>query len=185
MPPESSEGRKVEHAFVEPHLGEQFGRFAPHPGGFPRAPLSEAERHVPPDRQRVEKGAALEQHAELGADAVQLAGRGPDNLLAVDLDRPPIGHKQAEDALEEHRLAGAGLADHRQRLAGRDVEVEPGQHALGAEALVQVANDDARAHPKAATVMSKFESRMRMKAETTAAVVARPTPAAPPPERKP
>ena len=40
-----------------------------------------------------------------------------DRLLAVDLDRAAVGLHQAEDALQQHRLAGARAADHHQRFA--------------------------------------------------------------------
>ena len=65
-----------------------------------------------------------------------------DHVLAVDQDRAPIGLEQAEHALQQHRLAGAGAADHHHRLALGDVEIDAGQHLLGAKALVQVADAD-------------------------------------------
>ena len=46
------------------------------------------------------------------------------------------GSQDAEDALDQHRLAGARAADHHQRLARRPrSRSTPSQHLLGAEAL--------------------------------------------------
>ena len=63
---------------------------------------------------------ALEQHAELGAHAAHAPGAtAPTTSCAVDLDRAASGSSDAEDALDQHRLAGARAADHDQRLARR------------------------------------------------------------------
>src|SRR5687767_13590024 len=97
----------------------------------------QAERHVLPDRERIEQGAALEQHAELVHDLFALAGRHARDLVAVDLDRALVRLHQADDALDQHRLAGARAADHHQRLALRHVEVEVPQHHLAAEGFAQ------------------------------------------------
>src|SRR3546814_20620853 len=42
---------------------------------------------------------------------------------------------QAQDALQHHRLAGAGPADHDKRFARIDAEVDSIQHGLAAKAL--------------------------------------------------
>ena len=56
--------------------------------------------------------------------SVRLAVAEADGLLAVDLDRAAVGPHQAEDAFQQHRLAGARAADHDHRFARRDVEVD-------------------------------------------------------------
>src|SRR5690606_29080863 len=104
--------------------------------------LDQAEGDVLPDRQAVEQRAALEEHPELGVHALALARREMHDVLSVDLDRAAIGVNDAEDRLEEHRLAGAGAADDDERLAAPDIEIHPLQHLLAAEALVQIANFD-------------------------------------------
>ena len=75
-----------------------------------------------------------------------LAVAEPDRFLTIDLDRAGIGPQQAQDALQKHRLSGAGTADHHHRLAARDVEVDALQDLLGAERLGDAAKRDFRAH---------------------------------------
>ena len=71
-------------------------------------------------------------------------------------------------------------------LAARNRQVHAVKHDLRPERLPEAADLDPAAHePNTSTVMPRFRSRMRMKAVTTALVVARPTPAAPPDERNP
>ena len=139
-----------------PTLRELGERHLPGLGRRHAVALDQSEGDVLPDAQRVEQGAALEQHAELahhvGALAIAEAGR----LLAVDLDRAAVGPHQAEDAFQQHRLAGARAADHDDRFAGRDVEVDAAQHLLGAEGLVDAAQRDlgrASSRAKKASVM--------------------------------
>ncbi len=111
--------------------------------------LQQAEGDVLPHRQAVEQRRSLEQHAELLHHLLALAPRQARHLLAVDLDRARIGLEDAEDALEQHRLAGARAADHHHRFGLADLEIEAVQHVLRAEALVQVADPDlglGRAH---------------------------------------
>ena len=108
------------------------------PGG------QEPERHVLPDRQAVEQRPALEQHAELAAQPVDRVARGADDFLAVDADRAAVGDQQAEHALDQDGLARPGTADHHQRLARYEIEVDALEHLLRAEALGQPADRDLR-----------------------------------------
>src|SRR6266850_2041849 len=55
-----------------------------------------------------------------------------------------IGPKQAENAFQQHRLAGARAADHHHRFARRHVEVDALQHFLGPERLGDAAQRDLR-----------------------------------------
>ena len=73
-----------------------------------------------------------------------LAVAEADRLLAVDLDRAAVGPHEAEDAFEQHRLAGAGAADHHQRFARRDSRSRPLQHLLRPEGLFDAAQRDLR-----------------------------------------
>src|SRR5476649_1424293 len=87
-------------------------------GGRHAVALDRAERDVFPDRERVEQRAALEQHAELAHHFLAAAVAQPHRLDAVDLDRSGVGPDEAQDALQQHRLAGARTADHHDRLGG-------------------------------------------------------------------
>ena len=102
----------------------------------------QAERHVLPERQRVEQGRALEQHPELAVDPVAVVARYSDHVFSVDQDRSGIGLEDADDAFDQHRLSGAGAADHDQGFAGADVEIEPAQDLFAPERLFQSADGD-------------------------------------------
>ena len=47
--------------------------------------------------------------------------------------RAAVRPVEPDDGAQQHRLAGAGAADHAQDLAAPDVEVEPVVHDLRAE----------------------------------------------------
>ena len=96
------------------------------------------------DRQRVEQGGALEQHAELGHRPFAVPAVQPDGFLAIDPDRPGIRFEQTEDAFQQHRFAGAGAADHDDGFAGRHVEIEILQHHLAPERLAQATDANFR-----------------------------------------
>ncbi len=117
---------------------------------------------------------------------------------AVHLDRAGVGPQQADDVLQEHALARARAADDHQRLGRGHVEAQPVQHHLGAEGLAEIADVDLGilighrylshrylghwylGHQNSNRVRKKSEIRIAMLATTTAAVVERPTPSAPP-----
>ena len=71
------------------------------------------------------------------AASALVAGQRQD-ILAVDLDAAGVGLDQAEDAFQQHRLAGAGAADHHHGGARHDVEVDAVEHELVAEALCRL-----------------------------------------------
>src|SRR5262249_25639263 len=87
---------------------------------------------------------ALEQYAELAPLPLALGAVDADGLLAVDLDAAALGVEQAEDAFDGHRLAGARPADHHQRFADPDIEIDAAQHRLVAERFVEAAHGDLR-----------------------------------------
>ena len=100
------------------------------------------ERHVAPQVE------ALEHHAELGADALDLAAVGRHgvavavglqlDLLAVDADQAAGRVFQAVDAAKQRRLAGARAADDGDHVAVARRERDALQHMQFAELLVQV-----------------------------------------------
>ena len=99
----------------------------------------QAEGDVLPDRQAVEQRAALKQHAELFQKFVAVAFGG---VLAVDHDQPAVGFDKADDALDQHRLAGARSADDHHALALGDRQVDTVKNGLGAEGFMQVLDLD-------------------------------------------
>ena len=89
-----------------------------------RRALDEAEGDVLPDLQAVEQRRALEQHAELAHEIVAVGAAEVGGVLAVDEHGALIRLDDADDAFEQDRFAGARTADHHQRLAGRDLQVD-------------------------------------------------------------
>src|SRR5260221_5577829 len=122
---------------AEPDPGELLQRHLLRRCATGAATHDQAEGDVLPDRQRVEEGAALEQHAEFAHQLLALAGREVGDLLAVDRDRAGIGLDEAEDAFQHHRLAGAGAADDDDALAHADVEIDAVEYPLRPEGLAQ------------------------------------------------
>ena len=57
--------------------------------------------------------------------------------MPVDADRARGGVVEAREQLDDRRLAGAGVADERDGLAGGDAEVDAVQH-LGALAVAEM-----------------------------------------------
>jgi len=54
------------------------------------------------------------------------------------------GAAQADDAAQQHRLAAAGTAHHREDLALVQIQIEVLVHALAAKAVAQAAHFDHR-----------------------------------------
>src|SRR6185312_11037949 len=106
---------------------------------------------------------------------------------AVDQHLAFVGRDDAQDGLDGDGLAGARAADDDQRGAGLDGQVDAVQHHLGAEALLDADELDLWCHAvwNSKAVRTKSVARIRMQEETTALVVAAPTPCAPPLELKP
>ena len=92
--------------------------------------LTQREGDVVVEVHRPEQGAVLEQHAELPAD--RGTGRFPHahDLLAVHPDLARVRTQQAEDVLEQHRLAGARGAEDGGDLALGDVEGDVLEHRV-------------------------------------------------------
>src|SRR3546814_9676167 len=67
------------------------------------------------------------------------------DVCSSDLpDAAAVRVEDAQDALQQDRLAGAGAADDDDRLADAHVEVDAAQDLFRAERLVQVADGDLR-----------------------------------------
>ena len=94
---------------------------APRPPDLLLVGVGAAEGDVVADRAR-------EQEALLGHDpelAPQAVGLELAQVVAVDQQPAALRVVEARDQLRQRRLAGAGLADQGDRLAGRDVQVDP------------------------------------------------------------
>ena len=126
--------------------------------------------------------AFLERHPETLAEAIELDRSHAAEVLAVDDDVTSVGLQQADDVLERHAFARSGAADDHDRLASLDVDREVAQHLPPSERLRQVLQRDGRIvlHQNRTFVRKKSDSRMMSDALTTASVVERPTPSAPP-----
>ena len=104
--------------------------------------LAQRQRHVLPDRHRVEQRRTLEHHAELLPDLVELALLAPHDLLPVHLDRSLVGHHQPQDVLEQDALPGAARADDHDALAGAHLEIDAVQNLLPPQPLLEVPDGD-------------------------------------------
>ena len=140
-----------------------------------------AKRHgdVLGHAQRREQGAVLEQHAEAAAQPVHLlVARLPD--AAPEQAHRAAGRPQeADDLLEQHRLAGAAAADQGGDLAADDRKGDAVVHDVGAEARADVddlegvfAHTPARCKAIAKTASSTITQTMLC---TTVEVVCSPT----------
>lgn len=94
----------------------------------------------------------LEHHGDVAAaQAAQLAAAGGEQVaaaeqdLAVGVDVAAVLRQQPGDRHRGHRLAGAGFADQRHGLAGRDVEADA-FHRFGAVAVFVAEADAQPAH---------------------------------------
>src|ERR1017187_9596882 len=85
------------------------------------------------DVDGVEEGGLLEDHADVGAQRVEVAlGHGGD-LLAEDADGAGVGFEQAVGEFEQHRLAAAGGAKDDEGLATIDGEGDVLEHGSDVE----------------------------------------------------
>ncbi len=76
----------------------------------------------------VQQRGILGHHGDMGAQALL---RRLGDVLAVDQDPPRLYLVEAQQDVDEGRLAGAGGADEAEALARRDVEIDAMQHAAG------------------------------------------------------
>jgi hypothetical protein len=164
-----------------PDAGADLRRWAP------RAPQRKGD--VVENGHRVEERAFLERHPELLADLGALAvGKGPE-VTAVHENPAGVRSDQPDQVLQENALAGAGRPDDDERLAFGDRQVDAVEHRLPVERLAEVLDPDlgvaARrgssvGHQNSSFVRKKSARRIERLPPTTARVVERPTPSAPP-----
>jgi hypothetical protein len=144
------------------HSAGKFGRaqerhFRPKPDGrelgesdlpgrrpFHAAPVYQTERDILPNIERIEQGAALEEHAEFLQQAFSGGVRQSDRLGAIYADRTRFGMQQAEDALDQNRFSRARPADHDKALAAAAVDLEAVQYLFTAERFAQSPDRDFR-----------------------------------------
>ena len=100
--------------------------------------LAQRERDVVEQVLRAEQRPVLGQHAEQLAHLVQLALGDAGDVLAVDHHRTLLGLEQADQGLEEHRLAGARRAEHDADLARRQGQADVLPDRLATEPLGEV-----------------------------------------------
>ena len=108
--------------------------------------LAQREGDVVVEVHRAEHGAVLEQHAEELADLVEVALGAARDVGALDEDRALVGLEQADERLEEDRLAGARRTEHHADLAGRDRQGHVAPDQLLAEGLGEVVDLDLDTH---------------------------------------
>ena len=113
----------------------------------------------------------------------RVAPSGGKDIDTAQLNRTALCGQQAEDGLQRDGLPRAGPAQQGQCFARRNVEVEVFDDGLAAKGNAQILNaENGLVHhtiPNKRAVSRKFEARIAMALETTADVVARPTPCAP------
>jgi hypothetical protein len=101
-----------------------------------------------------------------------------DDVLPVDDHVAAIGLEQPDDVFERDALSRSRSADDDDRFAACDLDRHIDEHLLLAEGFVDVSKGDHG--QKRSFVRKKSLRRMISDALTTAAVVALPTPSAPP-----
>ncbi len=108
--------------------------------------LAQREGDVVEQVLRAEQRAVLEQHPEQLADLVELALLDPGDVAAVDDDRAVLRLEQADERLEEDRLAGAGRAEQHGDLTRGQREGDVLPDRLAAEPLGEVLDLDLDTH---------------------------------------
>ena len=104
-------------------------------------PVAIAEQALPVAVGDVVRGARLvaAESLEDERDApLQLIARQVAQVDAVEQDAALVGVVEAGQQLHQRRLAGAVLAHQRDRLAGRDVQVDAAQRRLGGAGIAEV-----------------------------------------------
>src|SRR5262249_24860980 len=94
-----------------------------------------------------EQGTILEHHPEHPTRPVELALRAGRGVDAVNHDAAAVWPDQANQRLQEHRLAGAGRAEHDADFASGKRERDVLPHHMAPERLGQSFDDHLDAHP--------------------------------------
>src|SRR2546427_409989 len=140
--------------------------------------VGDAQPDVLGHAHRVEQRAVLEHVADLGAQLGQLLAPERRHVQPVHDHVARVGPQQAVDHLQGDALPHPGGAEQRHRLAVLHLERHAVQHHVLEEPLVDVEQLDHFATSRS-FVMSASSIRIDTDADTTAVVVARPTPSAP------
>ena len=116
---------------------------------------------------------------------VAVPGRHLPQVFPVDLDGARIGLQEPDDVFQEDALPDPRLPDEDERLTFDDGQVEPGEHGLRPEALRDLrklhrGRGALRRAQNSTFVRKKSAMRIAREPMTTAFVVERPTPSAPP-----
>ena len=112
--------------------------------------LAQREGDVVEEVHRAEEGAVLEEDAEELADLVELVLAGLDDVGVVEDDRAPLRLQQADERLQEHRLAGTRGAEEHRDLPRRQRERDIAPDVLAAEGFRQTLDLDCDAHDRLA-----------------------------------
>src|SRR5690606_28869788 len=99
--------------------------------------LAQREGDVVEQVHRTEHRAVLEQHAEQLANLVQVQLTARGDVGALNDDVALVGLDQADERLEEDRLAGAGRTEHDADLPGGQAQRDVAPDRLFAERLGQ------------------------------------------------
>ena len=86
--------------------------------------LDQGRGHILQNRQRREQRALLEQHAGAPLDIGHIRLGRSGHVMAQQMDAAAIGLLQADDGVQQNRLAGSGSADHAQNLSPHDVQLQ-------------------------------------------------------------
>ena len=146
-PPENSCGRRSSASRGRPHgVDQRHEARGEVGGGFGEAEIADRlGQDVAHSHARIEAGERiLEHHLDAAAHAAQPAGRQIVDAPAVQHHLARGDVEQPQDGAADRRLAAAGFADQRQRLAARDLE----RHAVDRVDDVFPAAEQAAAHRK-------------------------------------
>src|ERR1019366_1425231 len=151
------------------------------------AVLAQRIAHIVEHGERIEQRAALEDHPDLLADIGHRVLAEVVQPLALDDHLATVGALQPVEMPQHDALALAAAAEHDQSLAFEDVEIDSLQYRLSGERLSEPAGPDeafscvvGHQIDRKNLVKKKSEISTVIEAATTAEVVARPTPSAPP-----
>ena len=104
--------------------------------------LPQGQGHVVADRERVEQGAALEEHADTRSDRDHLGLGEPGHVVAVDLDSSAGRPDQARDQAEQGGLAGAAATQEDRDLSPGERAVDRVEHGARLERHAHPVEDD-------------------------------------------
>ena len=91
------------------------------------------EADILPDRQAIEQGAILKQHADAVIQGFTFSARQLQNILPVNFNTAGIGFNQPQNAFDGDGFAGTRTAQNDHAMPGTDIEVHAIQHLLRAK----------------------------------------------------